>query len=243
MTDIFQIASIGMADSRQRLEAVSQNTANVRLPGYRRHVVSGSGFQSMIAAPELTSAVGRALAASTERTIGVNLEPAALMQTGRSLDVAVDAQDQFFALTDGTQTWLTRSGAFRLGNDGILVGEGGLRVVGTQGDIHLKDSEVAIGADGRIVSKGAVVGFLQLFRANDPKSISAAQGSLLAAASGIAPAADPHVRGGMLEASNSDSTHEMLETIVISRQFEAMSRVVQGYDDALGQAIQKLGEI
>jgi flagellar basal-body rod protein FlgF len=51
------------------------------------------------------------------------------------------------------------------------------------------------------------------------------------------------VRGGTLEASNTDATREMLGLMALSRQFESLTHVVQGYDQVLGRAIQKLGEI
>ena len=234
MTDLFQIAGIGMADGRQRLEAISRNAASTGLPGYRRHVMTGSAFGALVAAPPGT--------APPDRPAHVNLQRGAAMATGRALDVAIDGDALFFALTDGEHTWLTRSGAFALDETGTLVGEGGLRVVGTQGDVHLADADVEVATDGRITRAGETVGALQLFRATDPATLLAARGSLLEAPAGMQPADAAHVRGGMLEASNTDSTHEMLGVVALSRQFEALSRVVQGYDELLGRVIEKLGE-
>ena len=244
MTDIFQIASIGMLDGRQRLEAVSQNAASNGLAGYRRHVVAGSPFDDLLRpSAAATSAASPSAPVDTTEGSSVNLQPGAKTYTGRALDVAIDSDDQFFALTDGTRTWLTRSGAFRLNDDGVLVGEGGLRVVGTQGDVHLAGIDVTVGADGRIAKQGETVASLQLFRVDAPTSLRAAQGSLLTAPGGMKPAEDGRVRGGMLEASNTDSAHEILDAMSVSRQFEAMSRVVQSYDGVLGEAIEKLGGI
>jgi flagellar basal body rod protein FlgG len=233
MTDLFQIAGIGMADGRQRLEAIGQNAASTALPGYRRHVVAGSPFASMIGASD---------APSTPPALHVDLQRGAMQSTGRPLDVAIDADDAYFALTDGERTWLTRSGAFALDADGNLVGEGGLRVVGSQGDIHLADTDVQVGADGRITRQGETVGTLALLRATDPRTLEAAQGTLLAAPGGTEPAESARVHGGMLEASNTDATREMVDVVSLSRQFEALSRVVQGYDELLGRTIDKLSE-
>jgi flagellar basal-body rod protein FlgG len=238
MMDIFQIASIGMLDGRQRLEAVSENTASSTLPGYRRHVVTGSSFSALIGQP-----VAVTTAAASRTVDHVNLQPGAMQATGRSMDVAIDGNEGFFGLTDGVHTWLTRSGAFSLNADGVLVGEGGNRVVGAQGDIRLADSDVEIGADGRITHRGETVGALALFTPLDPASLLAASGTLLESPSGMQMVSAPRVRGGMLEASNTDPTREMLSVVGFSRQFEALSRVTQSYDEMLSQTIEKLGEV
>ena len=90
-----------------------------------------------------------------------------------------------------------------------------------------------------------MVATLQLFRPNDRGGLQAASGSLLSAPTGIQPAEAGvgRVRSGVLEASNTDSAREMLGVVEISRQFESLSRVVQGYDELLGRVIEKLGEV
>jgi flagellar basal body rod protein FlgG len=245
MNDIFRIASIGMEQGQRQLESISQNAASASQPGYRRHVAVGRPFATALETDNArqisdpTAIVGVAPIAQQ-----VDLHPGAMMPTGHALDLAIDDEDLFFAVTDGTQTWLTRSGSFRLNSDGILVGDRGLRVVGTQGDVHLPGSDVTVGADGSIKRQGVVVGTLQLFKPNDRESLQAAQGALLLASDGIqpVPAGVGRVRAGVLEASNTDSSREVLTLLTLSRQFEGLSRIVQSYDEVLGRAIQKLGE-
>jgi flagellar basal-body rod protein FlgF len=256
MSDIFQIAGIGLFEGKQRLEAISQNAASASLPGYRRHVVTGRAFDAALATSSASPAQALSQQAPSQQAPSqqaplqqaasqqVNLHPGSLMATGRPLDVAIDPQDLFFALTDGTQTWLTRAGAFRVGEDGVVVGERDLHVIGMQGDVRLPSSDVTVEADGRITYQGATVAELQLFKPTEPSSLLAAQGSLLSAPSGMEPAqkGEVRVRGGTLEASNTDAASEMLELMTLSRQFESLSRVLQNYDEALGRVIEKLGE-
>jgi flagellar basal-body rod protein FlgF len=254
MSDIFQIAGIGLFEGKQRLEAISQNAASASLPGYRRHVVTGRAFDAALATSSASPAQAPSQQAPSQApsqvpsqqapSQQVNLHPGSMMATGRPLDVAIDPQDLFFALTDGTQTWLTRAGAFRVGEDGVVVGERDLHVIGMQGDVRLPSSDVTVEADGRITYQGATVAELQLFKPTEPSSLLAAQGSLLSAPSGMEPAqkGEVRVRGGTLEASNTDAASEMLELMTLSRQFESLSRVLQNYDEALGRVIEKLGE-
>jgi flagellar basal-body rod protein FlgF len=49
------------------------------------------------------------------------------------------------------------------------------------------------------------------------------------------------VRQGALENSNVDHMTEMVQMVQVMRHFETMARVVQGYDEMVGTAINKLG--
>lgn len=175
----------------------------------------------------------------------MDLRRGASTVTGRALDVAIEADDLFFALTDGLQTWLTRAGSLRVNEAGVLTGERGLRVVGAQGDMRLPATDVEVSADGRISYQGVVVAALQLYRSNDRAALHAGEGSLLVSPAGFSAAKQGAIRlrSGALEASNTDASREMLGLMTLSRQFESLSHVVQGYDELLGRTIQTLAEI
>lgn len=245
MSDIFQIANIGLLDGKQRLQALSSNAASASLTGYRAKVPT-----QQVPDTDFSDVLGRAvpdtdlLDVSARAGYQVDLRRGGPIATGRALDLSIEADDLFFALTDGTQTWLTRAGAFRVADDGVLVGEGGRPVVGAQGEIRLPSSDVLVTPQGQVMQQGVVVAALQLYRTNDRHSLQAAEGSLLLSPAGMT-AVDPaevRVRSGELEASNTDATREMLALMSVSRQFESLSRVLQSYDELLGRAIQKLSE-
>lgn len=249
MSDIFQVANIGMLDAAQRLEAISMNAASGSLNGYRRRVVVASRFDAALAAggsvePTSILAVSASAADGGVRRLPhlVNLQAGAMISTGRALDLAIEGDSEFFALTDGLDVWLTRAGAFRLNEEGVLVGEGGLRVVGAQGDVQLPGTDVVVQPDGRVTYDGVVIAALQLFEPNDRMSLQAASGALLAAPGGIHPAESGRVRSGVIEASNTDAGREMIGLLALTRQFEGLTRILQGYDDVLGRLIQQVGE-
>lgn len=244
MSDIYHIANIGLLEGRQRLEAISRNAAGASLTGYRRHVVVDRPFAASLAAPvESTSAPTPAAATPRAALEHVNLQPGSITMTGRALDVAIEDDARFFALSDGTQTWLTRAGSFRVDEAGVLVGEGGLPVLTVQGEARLPGSDVQITSDGRIMHQGVMVAALQLFEPNEPMSLRAATGALLLAPEGMHPADVVRVRSGALETSNTDAGREMLGLMMLSRQFESLTRIVQGYDEMLGRTIEKLAEV
>lgn len=240
MSDIFQIAGLGMLQGNQQLEAISLNAAQASQPGYRRQVAVPLSFDKLLGAVP-----GGHDAASTLVERLVDTKRGAALNTGRPLDLSIEANDLYFALTDGVDTWLTRSGSFRLDANGVLVGQGGLRVVGAQGDVRLPSHDVRVQADGRIEHQGTVVGALQLFRLAPGATLRAGSGALLVATGGLQPA-EPNVmrlQAGVLEASNTDPTKEMLGAVKLSRRFEGLSQLVQSYDAALARTIQKLGDL
>jgi flagellar basal-body rod protein FlgF len=246
MSDIYQIANIGLIEGTQRLEAISRNAAGASLTGYRRHVVVDRPFTASLAAQiEGANAPAPDVAKATPPAAleHVNLQPGSITMTGRALDVAIEDDDKFFALSDGVQTWLTRAGSFRVDEAGVLVGDGGLPVLTQQGEARLPGSDVQITSDGRIMHEGVVVATVQLFEPNEPTSLRAATGALLVAPEGIHPADTVRVRSGALETSNTDAGREMLGLMMLSRQFESLTRIVQSYDEVLGQTIEKLAEI
>ena len=160
--------------------------------------------------------------------------------------MAIEGDGLFFALTDGTRTWLTRAGALRLDAAGLLVGEGGLRVVGRDGDVRLEDEDVEVLRDGQVMRKGVAVAALQLFRPADPAELRSAGGTLLEVGPSAPLPAEPgagRLRSGALEASNADPARDLVELVALSRQFEALARIAQGYDELLGRAIRQLGEV
>lgn len=240
MSDLYTIASIGLLDGQQRLDAIAHNAASASVPGFKRQVAAQRSFASDLARGDAGAA-----APSTAAPARVDLRAGPMAVTGRALDVAIESSDLFFALSDGSQTWLSRAGAFHVDADGLLVGERGLRVQGTAGDIRLDNADVEIHADGQIVRDGVTVAALQLFSPAERTTLAPAGGALLATPAGVLPAEAGAVRlrSGALEGSNAGSGTEMVDLLALSRQFESLIRVTQGYDELLGRTIQKLGEV
>ena len=243
MSDLYGIARIGFDDGRHRLEAIGLNAANAARPGYRRQF-------ALDATPGPEAAAGTSARARTGASVAepggpVDLRPGAPIGTGRSLDLAIEDEELFFALTDGERTWLTRAASFRLDAEGVLVGERGLRVVGRDGEIRLDGEDVEVRRDGQIVRDGVVVGALQLFRPNDRSSLRSAGGALLSAGSGehAVEAGTGRLRSGFVEGSNAEPGRDLVELVALTRQFESLARVTQGYDELLGRAIQQLGAV
>jgi flagellar basal-body rod protein FlgF len=216
MNEILQITSVGMLEGDRRMEAIGQNATSASLPGYRSHVISGKTFA------EAFSGLAPGDVADVRDVMpSVNLQRGAEIATGRPLDVAIEAVDA----------------------SGRLIGEGGLRVMGVDGEINLPAANVTVETDGRLTLDGTTLATLQMQKPSAGSRLVAAQGTLLMAQGGTQPAVGAALRSGALEGSNTDSAHEMIDLMGVARQFEALSRLLQGYDEVLGKAIERLGAV
>ena len=247
MTDILSVAVSALRADQTRLEQLSLNTANATTPGYRRGVLASVSFNGVMDVQQANQAAALASLPSTPLLQrATDFTAGALTQTGRPLDVAVEG-DGFLAVTDGTQNWLTRAGALQVNANGELTGANGMRVIGMQGDIRPGGSAgISIDAAGRVTVANLPVGQLRVVKPATDAQITSSDGILFSVAGDQFTDVEPEhraLRAGFLEASNTNSLQEMLGVMQSTRHFESLIRLVQGYDEVLGKAIQKLGEV
>lgn len=246
MSDILNLAVSALHADQAKLEQISLNAAHASTPGYRRGMVSAVAFESVLRNTEGAAPSAQPLLAPPMMRRSVDFTAGQTTLTGQPLDVAVEGSG-FLVLTDGTHTWLTRAGSMQLDAQGTLTGINGLRVVGTSGDIRVgQGQDVEINSKGQVVVQGNVVGTLRLVKATTPTDLVSTDGMLFQVNADqytdVAPG-DVAIKPGFLEASNSNSLQDMLGTLEGVRHFEGLIRVVQGYDEVVGKAIQKLGDI
>jgi flagellar basal-body rod protein FlgF len=138
----------------------------------------------------------------------------------------------------------TRSGNFKLDDTRRLVSADGFQVRGEGGaaiTIPPEAQVIAVGADGSITADGNPVGKLELvnFQSKQLKR----EGASLFSASGkpIAGGEPPKVRSGMLESSNVNVVRGVVDLVKVSRTYESLMRVIQGYHDVESRAARELG--
>lgn len=241
--DVMAIAASGMQHDLLRLETISQNMANVLTPAYKKQILVGSSFARQIDAGlggHRTAAAGPASAAEVSLTI----DPAVgtLRYTGNAQDVAIDGTD-FFEIAGGGGPAYTRQGAFHTDVRGRLVSAGGAPVMGVGGEIMLTGAYV-IDANGDVRQGERVAARLKTVRFANPEALVPlgagvyGQGEARLAEQGNAAV----LRIGYQENSNVSSPQEMVRLTETVRHFEALQKIMQGYDENLEKTIRKLGE-
>lgn len=250
MSDILSVVVSALRADQSRLEQTSLNAANASTPGYKRSSIASLAFDQVMGAQSanLSDAAGKPQWVPTQASLQkiTDFTAGGLQQTGRPLDVAVEGKG-FVSLTDGSRTWLTRTASLKIDEHGDLVGPKGLRVVGTQGDIRPGgEKDLSISVAGQVMRGDVVLGQIKLMQAADEAMLNSDDGVLFEVAPDqIQDAASDQgvLRAGFLEGSNTNNLKEMLGVMENVRHFESLIRLAQGYDEVLGKAIQKLGEV
>ena len=254
------IAKTGMEGQQAKLDAISNNLANVGTNGFKRGGVLFEDlmYQNLRPAGAATSeqtqlptglqiGLGVKVAASVR-----NFSQGSLQQTGNGLDVAIKGNGFFqVQLPDGTTAY-TRDGAFQLDATGAVVTSAGYTVLPGI-TVPAAATSVNVAEDGTVTASvgGQVapqtLGQLQLASFVNPAGLESKGGNLYGetSASGSPNAGAPGSAGlgalqrGFVEGSNVNVVEELVSMIATQRAYELNSKAIQTSD----QMLQKLGQL
>lgn len=238
--------SISLATALERsLDIAAHNMANASTAGYKaQHPLM-----------EATNLKGgddtQNISYVQDKGIYVDLSQGSLVETGNSLDVAVNGQGWLAYQTEDGQTAYGRDGRFAVNNEGTLVTLAGNPVLDAGGAPINIPQEVAhliqIAQDGTIADQnGTPFGQLGLF---DVPNFAAATplGAGLFLPNPQADAPTPLENGqfaqGYIEQSNVQPVMEMIHLMDIQRAYERASTLMTDDNDLTKQAIQRLGRV
>jgi len=258
MLRAFSTAATGMSAQQMMLDVTANNLANINTAGFKRSQID---FQDLlyVKMKESGAEVASGMKSPSGMEIGSGVRAAStvkvfsggeLVDTGRSLDLAI-LGDGFIqvALPNG-DTRYTRDGSLQKNADGQLVTNTGYAI---EPAITIPTDAVAvdIGKDGSVNVTAAsgtqsVVGTIQLARFPNPSGLSSEGGNLLAGteASGTPTTGTAGesgfgtIQAGFLEKSNVQMVTELVNLITAQRAYEVNSRAIKAGDEMLRNAIQ-----
>jgi len=224
-------AASGMEAQQERLDALSNDLANVSTTGYQATEV---GFNDLLYSPGGVAsgssvATGAGAAASI---IGRSQLQGALQQTNRPLDVAIIGEGYIEVRRPDGTIGLTRNGVLEVNAQGQLTNQEGMPLVPAitlPPGIDL--AKVTIGSDGT-----ATVGKIALVTVPAPDKLLADGDSMFSAnaASGpIRASAGATLQQGALESSNVDIAQTMVAMIDTQQSYSLASRAIQFQDQML----------
>lgn len=255
-------AASGMNAQQKRLDAVSNNLANVDTTSYKRDITVSKNFPELLIRRMNDDGVyknpfGSADAAPIIGKVGLGVElnelftdfeQGSLKQTSSDSDFALEGEG-FFAVDTPSGERYTRNGNFHVGVEGYLVTKEGYPVLGEKGKIFLQDTEYTVNKDGEIYVRpisddeadSVLLDRFKLVTFENPRYITK-QGSSLykdSAVSGPAVPAEgsarPVVTQGFIEASNVNVVNEMVQMIEINRAYEANQKTIQAEDTMMSK--------
>ena len=153
----------GMVAQMHKMDAISNNLANVDLTGYKRDTSVHKAFPQLLLRRTRDDGVfnfppGSIDTAPIVGTLGTGvelnelytvLEQGALKQSNNPFDLALEGEGFFTVLTPQGERY-TRNGSFLIDNNGTLVTKEGFPVLGEEGIINLKKNNFVVDAQGRI---------------------------------------------------------------------------------------------
>ncbi|MEA2410150.1 MAG: flagellar basal-body rod protein FlgG [Thermoleophilaceae bacterium] len=227
-------AAAGMAAQQQRMDALSNDVANVNTSGYKRVRV---GFRDLVYQRTGPNGVSTGSGAAAVQ-LGRGFEQGSLEQTGQPLDVAITG-DAYFQVRDARtgQIALTRNGSFQADATGQLVtAEGDRLVPPIQLPRGVDPSTISIAQDGTVSSAGRALGQLQLVTVPAPTGLQANGNgyfSATAASGGIRRATGATVQQGVIEASNVNLADAMVDMMDAQRSYSMASKAIHMQDQMM----------
>lgn len=245
----------GLRNHQVRMDTLSNNIANVNTTGFK---ASRTNFQDSLNQMLRSGGAGRnPMQAGTGimvGSIGTKMDQGPLQSTGRTLDLAIQGNG-FFKVSDGTNEYYTRDGAFFIDSNNYIVNSNGLRLQDDAGDMQFGGSVASMSID----KTGLVTYYttadpntantmnLQIYTFPNQEGLEKAGTSLYRYNENVTGVPEVHTPGsdgsgtiesGYLEMSNTDLSEEFTSMITTQRGYQASSRVITVSDTLLEELIQ-----
>ena len=221
---LFRGAASLHAQQRQ-IESIARNLTNLSTVGYKRETSAVRQF-------EVPGSHGSRRAVGAETAI--DFSQGDLRRTGEVYDVAL-LGGGFFGVEGPEGEIYTRDGSFKLAPDGVLLTAESYPVAWTalNRQIDPRGPSPTIDGDGNVRQGAEDVGRLKIVDfEDDQRLVSNGGGYWIAPADLKEATATATVHQGALEESNSSGIAEMVEMIVVQRQFESMAQTMKSIQES-----------
>jgi flagellar basal-body rod protein FlgF len=245
----------GMNAQQNRLDAISNNLANVDTAGYKRDITISKSFPELLlrrmnADGVYQTPVGSADAAPVIGKLGLGVETnenytdfeqGSFKETKTKSDMAL-AGEGFFTVQTPDGERYTRNGNFLIGKEGILETKDGYPVLGENGPIQVSDDKFFVNEDGKIYSENDMhlIDRFKIVRFDNERYLKKTGESMYntnetAGDAHIAEGKErPRMLQGYTETSNVNVVNEMVRMIEVNRAYEANQKTITSEDSMMG---------
>jgi flagellar basal-body rod protein FlgF len=222
---------------RREMDVIANNMANMNSNAYKGERVM---FEEFLKGPTNAPKTSFVMDTAVLRDFRVGK----LQQTGNTFDFAINGSGYLSVDTPQGRRY-TRDGHLRMDADRRLVTSGGHPVLDNRGrDIVIPDGlgTPAVSVDGTVnVGQQQVAKIDLVHFENEQELRKTANGLFATTQDPIAAPATTTLIQGMLEASNIEPIVEMTNMIELLRQYQSTQSLIDGENDRLKLAIQRLG--
>jgi flagellar basal-body rod protein FlgG len=255
-------AATGSISQQFNIDTIANNVANVNTTGFKR---VRAEFQDVLS--QTLSAAGAIGSQGTTRPTSVQVGlgvkvastqkvflPGSVVQTGNTLDVAIQGDGFLQVQTDSGEIAYTRDGSLKRDASGQLVTSDGYPL-SPNVTLPADATEIVINSSGTVSVRQAGssslqdVGQLQLARFSNPAGLenqgrnlyleTPASGQAVVGNAGQGDFGRTTINQGFLENSNVQIVEELINLITAQRAFEANSKVIRASNEVL-QAVNNI---
>lgn len=248
-------AYTGMLTQQQKMDAISNNLANVDTAGYKKDAMVQNSFKEILTYkindPEVAQSenIGKMSLGVQVSQVYTDFIQGSLKQTDENNNLALQGTG-FFKVgqlnEEGTMdVKYTRDGSFNLNQEGQLVTNDGFSVLGNDDSaILLGLGDYRVNKDGSIYQQDALMGQMQVVDFEDLQTLRKEGSSLYSTTeASVEKTFEGTVQQGFLETSNANSIQEMVDMIATSRAYEANQKIIQTYDDTMEKVVNNVGSV
>jgi flagellar basal-body rod protein FlgF len=230
----------GMLVRQVRMDAISNNIANVNTTGFKRDNIFAKQLIDSMSIVDSSNGEHGSVADSLE--LYTNTSDGSYKATGHPLDAAIVGKG-FFVVTTAEGQMLTRNGHFNPNNEGILSDSNGNPVEGDGGPISIPDGSIAsINEHGEVVANGGVIGKLKIVDVvNEAQLEKLGNNYFNGNTIETTPQENSNLVSGSLENSNVDIMLAMIDMMSVQKEFETEQKMIQVSSDTLDRLIRDVG--
>lgn len=239
-------SAAGMLATQSQSERIADNITNAQTVGYKEESAAFTAFNELLlnrVDSQGITPIGTMGTGVYVDTVTKSMAQGALTPTEKMTDFALSSEGWFSIETPLGERY-TRSGEFKLDQDGSLVTNEGYYVLGQNGRIQLKSDTFTVNSQGQVAQEGTAIDSLRIMTI--PQDTLQREGESLYTSSTpalLTPAANVQVRQGYLEQSNVDLSRQMTEMIKVMRAYEGNQRILQTQNETLGKAVNEIGKV
>ena len=248
------IGASGMNAQQNRLDAISNNLANVDTTGYKKDIPVSKSFSELLlrrteadgvyktpfGSADVAPIIGKLGLGVETNELYTDFDQGSFKSTDTNTDMALSGKG-FFAVQTPDGERYTRNGNFILGKEGILETKNGYPVLGENGPITVPDDKFYVNEDGMVYTKqdNTLIDRIKVVRFDNERYLKKQGGSLWNTneISGEAHIAEgnerPKFLQGYTEASNVNVVNEMVQMIEVNRAYEANQKSIQSEDSMM----------
>ncbi|MCS5708626.1 flagellar basal body rod protein FlgF [Candidatus Berkiella cookevillensis] len=230
MDEMLYVTMSGAENTFYAQSVNANNLANASTTAFKADLAQ---FRSM---PVFGDSLPSRVYALTEKA-ATDFSPGALIPTGRDLDMAIKGEGWFTVLNGQNKEAYMRNGSLKLDQDGKLLTENDLAVMGEGGEIFIPPAQkIEIGIDGTVsyvplgssTNTQVVLDRIKLVRP-DIKNLEKKEDGLIYTKDNATLERDISVTlsSGFLEASNVNAVESIANMISLARQFEIQLKLMK----------------